>query len=145
MLTSPPSPRRRRGQDGVLACGIGWSAPHIRVNAGPAGRTPASASHPPRTPQLSSGAVVSSTDAAFPRTTASEQRWKSHSVSLRSPVTEDRRAPNSLRNALVVGPQDPLVSNATGSNLKRLARWSYLRRFASSASFAAPPAAVVAA
>ena len=109
------------------------------------GAHPRRPSRLPRIPQLSSGAVARRIYPSFHLITASEQRWNSHSISLRSPVIWARLASSSLTNARVVRPQDPLVSNTAGWNRKRPLRWPDFLRFTSSAHLAVPSAAVDAA
>ena len=55
------------------------------------------------------------TAAAFPLTTATDKRCRSHSTSLRCPVDAEILRPNSATNFALDLPNTPVVSTASGS------------------------------
>ena len=59
--------------------------------------------------------AVASTEAAFPRATATEIRWYSHAVSRLSPVRAVSLRPSSFTSSAAAGPTTPAVSTAKGT------------------------------
>ena len=88
---------------------------------------------------LTAGVAVASTEAAFPRATATEMRCDSHAVSRLSPVRAVSRFPSSFTSPAAVGPKTPPVSTAEGTNVYLSQRDAYFARLRSSAQRAALP------
>ena len=61
------------------------------------------------------GLAVASTEAALPRTIATETRWARCSVSRLSPLLAVSRRPSSLISPAAAGPSTPVVSTANGT------------------------------
>ena len=83
--------------------------------------------------------AVASTEAAFPRATATETRWYSHAVSRLSPVRAVSLRPSSFTSSAAAGPTTPAVSTAKGTKMYLSQREAYRARLRSSAPRAALP------
>lgn len=65
--------------------------------------------------------VVSRTNAALPRWTATDNIWRRYLNELSSPVVSLRQLPRSLKNHRITGPQAPDGTIAMGTARKSLA------------------------
>ena len=81
-------------------------------------------------------------DAALPRTMAKDMRSVSHAVSLLLPVQADTCLPSFWMKALVEGPNTPVTSTATGSNMYLSVMHEYLALLFTSAAAAADPGVI---
>ena len=61
--------------------------------------------------------VLARMEVAFPRCTATDQRYTRYSVDFESPDSSDMRRPSSLNNVNDFGPMAPRDSMATGENM----------------------------
>src|SRR6266536_4990624 len=84
---------------------------------------------------------VPRTEAAFPRCTAIDMRWRRNSVERRSPDASSSLLPTSDMRRQPSGPHAPAVSTAIGTKVTPALRPMYLALLATSASVAADPAA----
>src|SRR6266536_833156 len=84
---------------------------------------------------------VPRTEAAFPRCTAIDMRWRRNSVERRSPDASSSLLPTSDMRLQPSGPHAPAVSTAIGTKVTPAPRPMYLALLATSASVAADPAA----
>ena len=81
-------------------------------------------------------------EAALPRTMARDIRSVSHAVSRLLPVQAETCRPSFWMKDLVEGPNTPVTSTATGSNMYLSVKQEYFVLLSSSAAAAADPGAM---